>query len=386
MAGDIRYALRSLANAPVFTAVAVLSLALGIGANTAVFGIVGDVLIRPLPVRNPSELVQLREVGEHYGSNTGMNALSYPMYEDFRDKNQVFTGTLCRFSYAVNVSESGRNERVSGELVSGTYFPLLGVHAQLGRLFTPAEDRTPNGAPLAVLGYDYWKTRYAADPKILGRQVLVNDHKLTIIGVAQKGFEGVDRLFETQIYIPVVMAPQIVGQELRLEDRRYRWVQVFARLKPGVSRQQAQASLQPLFHQILQFEVQQKEFGHASAYRREQFLRMKLDVMPGAAGQNEARQFIEAPLWAMMAMVGLVLLIACANVANLMIARSTARQKEIAVRLAIGASRGKLVRQLLVESALLSLAGGILGLLMIPAASAMFISVMPQLDPIPRLG
>jgi predicted permease len=382
MTGDLRYALRSLAKAPAFTAVSVLSLALGIGANTAVFGIIDDALIRALPVRNPGELVQLRGVGTHYGSNTGINALSYPMYEDFRDKNHAFTGMLCRFQYAVSVSDSGRNERASAELVSGTYFSLLGVHAQFGRLFTLDEDRTPNSAPLAVLGYDYWKTRYAADPKIVGRQILVNDQRLTIVGVAQIGFEGVDRLFDTQIYIPIMMAPQMLqGPKNRLEDRRRRWVQVFARLKPGVTRQQAQASLDPLFHQILQFEVQQKEFARASAYTREQFLKMKLDVMPGATGQNEARQFLEGPLWAMMAMVGLVLLIACANVANLMIARSTARQKEIAVRLAVGASRGRLVRLLLLESALLSIAGGALGLLMLPAASAIFISVMPQLDP-----
>jgi predicted permease len=380
--GDIRYALRSLGKAPVFTAVAVVSLALGIGANTAVFGIVDDALIRALPVRNPGELVQLRGVGMHYGSNTGMNALSYPMYEDFRNKNQVFTGMLCRYQDAASVSDSGRNERAAVELVSGTYFAVLGTGAELGRLFTPEEDRTPNGAPLAVLGYDYWKTRYAADPKILGRQILVNNHKLTIIGVAQKGFEGVDRLFETQIYIPIMMAPEILqGSEKWLADRRQRWVQVFARLKPGIPRPQAQASLQPLFHQILQFEVQQKEFANASAYRRDQFLRMTLDVMPGATGQNEARQFLEAPLWAMMAMAGLVLLIACANVANLMIARSTARQKEMAVRLAVGAGRGKLVRQLLVESVLLSIAGGALGMLILPGTSAMLIRTMPRLDP-----
>jgi predicted permease len=380
--GDIRYALRSLGKAPVFTAVAVVSLALGIGANTAVFGIVDDSLISSLPVRNPGELVQLRGVGMHYGSNTGMNALSYPMYEDFRNKNQVFTGMLCRYQDAASVSDDGRNERAAAELVSGTYFAVLGAGAELGRLFTPEEDRTPNGAPLAVLGYDYWETRYAADPKILGRQILVNNHKLTIVGVAQKGFEGVDRLFETQIYIPIMMAPEILqGSEKWLADRRQRWVQVFARLKPGIPRQQAQASLQPLFHQILQFEVQQKEFANASAYRRDQFLRMTLDVMPGATGQNEARQFLEAPLWAMMAMAGLVLLIACANVANLMIARSTARQKEMAVRLAVGAGRGKLVRQLLVESMLLSIAGGALGMLILPATSAMLIRTMPRLDP-----
>src|SRR5262249_33638893 len=162
--------------------------------------------------------------------------------------------------------------------------------------------------------------RYAGDPSVIGKQVLLNDHKLTIVGVAQPGFEGVGRLFETQFYIPVVMAPEILGQRERLSDRRYRWVQVFARLKPGVTRKQAEASLQPIFHHVLEFEVAQKEFARASAYTRDQFLRQTLQVMPGSTGQNEGRQFMETPLFALMGMVGLVLLIACANVANLMIA------------------------------------------------------------------
>ncbi|MBV8904047.1 MAG: ABC transporter permease, partial [Acidobacteriia bacterium] len=233
--GDLRYALRSLAKSPVFTSVAVLSLALGIGANTAVFGLVDDALLNLLPVRNPRELVQLKEVGSHYGSNTGFNALSYPIYEDFRKQNQVFSGMLCRYQDPVSVSDSGRNERTTGELVSGDYFTVLGVRPALGRLFTSEDDRTRSGAPYAVLAYDYWITRYAGDRSIIGRQILVNDHKLTIVGVAQRGFEGVERLLETQIYIPVMMAPQMLpNQHDRLDDRRYRWVQVFARLKPGV--------------------------------------------------------------------------------------------------------------------------------------------------------
>jgi predicted permease len=337
------------------------------------------VLLHALPVPNPDELVQLKEVGDFYGSNSGMNSLSYPIFEDFRDRNQVFSGILCRQQGPVSVSFAGRNERAMGELVSGTYFQVLGVRPALGRLFTAEEDRTRGGAPLAVLSYDHWKTRFASDPAIIGKEILVSDNKLTIVGVAQAGFDGVERLFPTQIYVPVVMAKEFSGRSL--DDRRWRWLQVFARLKPGVSRTQAKVSLQPIFHNVLEMEVRQKEFARTSPYTRQQFLKMTLDVLPGGAGENVAERFLKGPLWAMMAMVGLVLLIACANVANLMIARSMARQKEVAIRLALGASRGRLVRQLLVESVLLSLAGGLLGLGIAPPTMHLLVSIMPQMDP-----
>jgi len=377
--GELRYAVRSLAKSPVFASVAVLSLALGIGANTAVFTMLDHFLIGQLPVRSPEQLVQLAEVGADYGSNTGMHALSYPMYGDLRDQNQVFSGILCRHQTTVSVSHMGNNERASAELVSGTYFPVLGLRPALGRLFTAEEDRTANGAPLAVLAYDHWKTRFGGDPSIVGREILVNDRKLTVIGVAAAGFFGTERLFPTQVFIPVVMAPQIEGR--KLEDRRFRWVQVFARLNPGVTLVQAKASLQPIFHRVLAMEVEQKEFAHASPYTREQFLKMTLDAMPGGGGENVAEQFLKAPLWAMMAMVALVLLIACANVANLMIARSTARQKEVAVRLALGAGRARIVRQLLLESLILSFAGGMLGLLLAPWTMRLLTDIMPEMDP-----
>jgi predicted permease len=337
------------------------------------------VLLHALPVPNPDELVQLKEVGDFYGSNSGMNSLSYPIFEDFRDRNQVFSGILCRYQTPVSASFAGRNERAMGELVSGTYFQVLGVRAALGRLFTADEDRTRGGAPFAVLSYDHWKTRFASDPNIVGKEILVNDTKLTVVGVAQAGFDGVERLFPTQIYIPVMMTKEFSNRSL--DDRRYRWVQVFARLKPGVSLARAKASLQPIFHNVLEMEVQQKEFARTAPYTRQQFLKMTLDVLPGGAGENVAERFLKGPLWAMMAMVGLVLLIACANVANLMIARSMARQKEVAIRLALGASRGRLVRQLLVESVLLSLAGGLLGLAIAPPTMHLLVSIMPQMDP-----
>jgi len=233
ISGELRYAVRSLAKSPVFASVAVLSLALGIGANTAVFTMLDHVLLGQLPVPGPERLVQLLEVGAHYGSNTGLHALSYPMYQDLRDRNQVFSGMLSRDLTTVSVSHNGNNERATAELVSGTYFRVLGVEAALGRLFTAEEDRTVNGAPLAVLSYDHWKTRFGGDPSIVGREILVNDRKLSVVGVSAQGFFGTERLFPAQMFIPVVMAPQIEGRSL--EDRRFRWVQVFARLKPGVA-------------------------------------------------------------------------------------------------------------------------------------------------------
>ncbi|HEX3683510.1 MAG TPA: ABC transporter permease [Bryobacteraceae bacterium] len=380
-AGELQYSVRSLTKSPLFVSVAVLSLGLGIGANTAVFSLLDQALLRLLPVPDARRLVQLKEIGHHYGSNTGMNSLSYPIYKDFSEQNRVFSGMLCRHSLAFSVSSQGRNERVAGEFVSGTYFPVLGVRPAVGRLFTAADDQSRGGSPLAVLGYDYWQNRFGGDPSIIGKPILVNNHKLTIIGVAAKGFQGVERLFSIQIYVPVMMAAQLTDEEKPFENRRRRWVQVFARLKPGVTRAEAKASLQPVFHAILAMEVQQKEFAHASPYTREEFLKMSLDVMPGGAGQSEADEVLQAPLWAMMAMVGLVLLIACANVANLIIARSMSRQREIAVRLALGATRRRIVGQLLVEGTLLSLMGGVLGLALSIWIMHLLVGVAPHTDP-----
>jgi predicted permease len=379
--GDLRYAFRSLAKSPLFAAVAVFSLALGIGANTGVFTMLDQVLLGLMPVRDPSGLAQLKEVGQHYGSNTGLNSLSYPIYLDFRDQNEVFSGMLARYRTPVSVSFAGRNERAAAELVSGTYFQVLGLEPSLGRLFTPADDRIASGAPLAVLSYDYWQSRFGGDAGIVGKELLVNDHRLTIVGIAPRGFDGMEAMFPAQIYVPIVMAPDLAGFAKPLDDRRLRWVQVFGRLKPGVTMRQAQASLGPIFHRVLEMEVRQAEFAHASAYRRQQFLKMTLDVMPGGGGNNIPRVFLEAPVLALGAMVWLVLLIACANVANLLIARSAARQKEIAVRLALGAGRARVVRHLMMESLILALAGGLVGFLISPWTMRLLVQVMPEMDP-----
>jgi predicted permease len=369
LVGDIRYAVRVLAKNPVFAEVAVLTLALGIGANTAIFTLLDQVLLRLLPVKDPQQLVLLTMRGQHYGNNWGGNAISYPMYRDFQNHNEVFSGMFCRFPTSASLTAGERAERVDVELVSGTYFSVLGVHMALGRPFTPDEDRTPDGAPLVILDYSYWKQRFGGDPGILGKKLTVNKYDMTVIGVAQAGFDGVELGFSPKLFIPVMMQHElvIVPSDF-LTDRRQRWVNAFGRLKPGVTETQAKASLQPFMHSMLENEVREAAFNHASAYDREQFLKCYIDLLPGSQGRASFRRELSTPLWVLMAITGVVLLITCANLANLLLARASGRQREIAVRLAIGAGRGRIVRQLLAETICLSSLGAVAGLALAFAA------------------
>jgi predicted permease len=360
---DLRFAFRTLRKSPLFTSVAVLSLALGIGANTAIFSLIDQLILQMLPVRDPQQLVLLTSRGSHYGSNTGANAISYPMYQDFRDKNPVFQGMFCRFGMTFSMNYGGKTELASGELVSGNYFSVLGVNAAVGRVLTAQDDLYQGQHPIAVLSYGYWKTRFAGDPSVLGQKLILNGYPITIVGVSQAGFDGVEIGYSPKIRVPMMMNTELTpGPFYSLNDRRGRFVQAFGRLKPGVTLQQAKAGLQPLFHQILEMEVREKDFARATEHTKAQFLKMWMDVLPASKGRSGLRQQFTNPLYALMAIVGLVLLIACSNVANLMIARAAARQKEIAVRLAIGASRGRLIGQLLMESLLLSITGGLAGI------------------------
>ncbi len=360
---DLRFSVRALRNAPLFTAVALLSLALGIGANTAIFTLIHQIILQPLPVERPEQLVNLAGRGKHYGGNNGPDKLSFPMYQDIRDKNQVFSGMFCSRDHTVSLTFAGRTELVGAEFVSGNYFPALGIGPAAGRVFSASDDLPQGGHPLAVLSYRYWKTRFGGDRSIIGRRLVVNGFPLTVIGVSQDGFDGIRPGYSPQLRIPVTMYDYLPpGPFPRLNERRQRWLDVFGRLRPGVTRERAEAALQPLFHQILHMEVQQEAFAKASPEVRAEFLKMWMEAMPASRGRSDLRKEYSKALLALMAIVALVLLIACSNLANLLLARAASRQKEIAVRLAMGAGRGRLVRLLLTESLLLSAAGGVLGL------------------------
>ena len=362
---DLRFAFRGLRRSPLFSIVAILSLALGIGANSAIFTLIDQVLLRKLPVVRPDELVMLYQQGPHNGSNMGARMHSYPIYQDYQQRAEPLAEVLCRRLVSVSVSIDNRTERLEAELISGNYFTMLGVKPAIGRVFNSQEDdQVYQGHPVVVLSYDYWVSRFAREPGVIGRKILVNGSPMTIVGVSAAGFAGIDPARAPQIRVPILMKPVMTPEWnwLHMDDRRARWVQVFGRLKPGYTIESAAAPLQGLFTQIRTYEMTLPAAKDWSTFSRDRFMKGQLLATSAAMGYSPLRNDFSTPLLVLMCMVGLVLLIACANVANLLIARGFMRQKEIAVRLSLGASRGRLVRQLLVESLVLSSAGGIVGL------------------------
>ncbi len=364
MWNEFRFALRALGRSPVFTAVAVVSLALGIGANTSIFSLVDQVLLRPLPVRHPEQLVVFHREYQAPGwaiSDNAQTVFSYPLFKDIRDRATMFDGVIARAGAYVTLLYGGRTESVGANLVSGNFFEVLGVRAALGRLLTPDDEGAPGANPVVVLSYSAWQSRFGGSRTVLNQKIAVNGHPMVIVGVLESGFHGVLAGATPELFVPATMKAQMTPVWDGLLDRRTRWLNVFARLKPGMSLNQAEAALDTIYHPLMVEELAQLE-GLRNRRERQLFLAQKVELENASQGISPWRSGLRTPLFALGAMVGLVLLIACANVAGLLVARAASRQSEIAIRLAIGATRRAIVRQLLVESVVVSFAGGLLGL------------------------
>ena len=376
---DLRHSLRMLKKSPLFTSVAIASLALGLGANTAIFSLLDQALLRPLPVRKPHELMLVTSPGPNRGSFTGDNSdrlFSRPLYIDLRDRNQVFSGLIARTPESANLMYQGQSEAVNTELVSGNFFDVLGVRPQLGRLLSAHDDVIKNAHPVVVLGYGYWTRRFGGNPSIVNQPVRINNSLMTVIGVVPHDFFGIDVGRVPDVYVPLAMKTAVTPTADGYDDRTFHFLHIFGRLKPGVTIQQANASLQVIYKPMLNADMAVMT-GNISQRFRDRFLAKLIVLEPGYNGVPTFRENAGTPLYISMAMVGLVLLIACANVANLLVARGLGRQKEIAIRLALGASRKDVVRQLLAESMVLAILGGLAGLLVSLWTSSLMVSTIP---------
>jgi predicted permease len=363
MRKDISYAIRSLLKRPGFVSIAVITLALGIGANTAIFSLVNAVLLRSLPVERPSEVVSVAVRGK----DDSMSAFSYPNYRDFRDRNETLSGLLVYRFVPLSLSRSGANERVWGFEVSGNYFDVLGVKAIRGRTFLPEEDKTPLANPVAVVSYESWQRRFGGDPDLVGKDVLLNNHQFKVIGIAPENFKGTELVYTPEIWLPASMMGWVEPGADWLDDRNTRNFFAIGRLKPGVDMRQAEASLNLLALQLA------KEYPDTNEGQT-------VKVVPPGFILPELRGAVVSFTWVLMAAVALVLLVTCTNLAGLMLARATDRRREIAIRLAMGANRWRLIRQLLTESVLLSVIGGVAGMLLAVWIVQLLLAFKPPID------
>ena len=363
MSKEIRYAGRALLQRPGFALVAVLTLALGIGANTAIFSLVNTVLLRALPIERPDEVLAMNMRRK----DDSMSAMSYLNYVDFRDRNEVLSGLLLYRFVPLSLSRSGANERIWAYEVSGNYFDVLGVKAMHGRTFLPEEDKTRLTHPVVVLSYDGWQRRFGGDASIVGKDLIINNHQFRVIGIAPAGFKGTEQVYEPEMWLPASMLPVAEPGSRLLDERADNSFFAVARLKSGVNAAQAEASLNMLAQQLAK-EYPDTNEGQAVKLGPPGF------IIP------ELRGAVVSFTWVLMAAVALVLLVTCTNLAGLLLARATDRRREIAIRLAMGASRIRLIRQLLIESLMLSIVGGAAGLMLAIWIVKALLAFKPPMD------
>jgi putative ABC transport system permease protein len=370
---DLRFSLRQVRRSPGFMLTAVITLALGVGANTAIFSLLDQALLRSLPVRAPEQLVVLSGTGKAWNGHTSDHgggpeqSFSYPMYRDLRDKGTaVFEGLIATAPAAVGITRQGVSELVDAEIVSGNYFSVLGVSAAQGRLLMASDDTTPGGNPVVVISHHYWQTHLESDASVVGQTISINGSPYQVIGVSPPKFQSAIWGQIPDVFVPMSMLDQVIpGKGKRLQDHTDRWMNVLGRLKPGETREHAQVAMNPLWHALRAEEL--KALGTQSQRFVDEYLtRSRLTMAPGAQGVSYARVSLQKPLLAVMGMAFLVLLIAAVNVASLLLVRSAARVREFSLRYALGANASRVVQQLLLEGVLIGLAGGVAGLLIAP--------------------